>query len=159
LIIAVYGCAFWAFGPRWWVLVAALGGRAFIVSVADNAYHYGTELDAPLEAMNLRLPRPLKLLVLAFNLHGVHHKYPGLAWHSLRAAFENDDARFETGWFAAVGRQINGPISEQKLKVPVPASARRAPGVLGLAGVADRDRVDPAVPADVGARPARWTDV
>lgn len=116
LIIAVYALAFLAFGTHWWMLLAAIGGRAFIVSVADNAYHYGTELDAPLEAMNLELPRPLELFILAFNLHGVHHQYPGLAWHSLRAAFENDGARFDMGWFAAAGRQIRGPIAETSLK-------------------------------------------
>lgn len=118
MIIVVYAGAFWTFGADYWMLLAALAGRAFVVSVADNAYHYGTELDAPLEAMNLQLPRPLELFVLAFNLHGVHHRYPGLAWHSLRSAFENDGARFEMGWFAAVGRQIEGPISERDLKVP-----------------------------------------
>jgi fatty acid desaturase len=116
-IVAVYSAGFIAYGRQWWILLAAIGARAFIVSVADNAYHYGTELDAPLEAMNLQLPRPIELFILAFNLHGVHHRYPGLAWHSLRAAFESDGARFDTNWLSAVGRQIKGPISEISLKV------------------------------------------
>ena len=114
LIVLVYGAGFAAYGPYWWMLLAALGGRAVIVSVTDNAYHYGTALDAPLEAMNLRLPRALETFILAFNLHGVHHRYPGLAWHSLRAAFLADGGRFDRGWFAAVARQGAGPI-------PVPA--------------------------------------
>jgi len=122
LIIMLYAGAFWAFGTSYWMLLAALAGRAFIVSVADNAYHYGTELDAPLEAMNLELPRPLELFILAFNLHGVHHKYPGLAWHSLRAAFENDGARFEMGWFAAAARQMEGPVPATSSKVRPVAS-------------------------------------
>jgi fatty acid desaturase len=117
LILAIYAAAFAAYGPHWWMLLAALGGRAFVVSVADNAYHYGTELDAPLEAMNLRLPRALELFILAFNLHGVHHKYPGLAWHSLRAAFVADAGRFDLGWFAAAARQVNGPVAEPSLKL------------------------------------------
>ena len=114
LIVLVYAAGFAAYGHYWWMLLAALGGRALIVSVADNAYHYGTELDAPLEAMNLWLPRALETFILAFNLHGVHHKYPGLAWHSLRAAFLADGGRFDLGWFAALARQAAGPI-------PVPA--------------------------------------
>ena len=115
LIIAVYGGACWAYDTHGWMLLAAVAGRAVIVSVADNAYHYGTELDAPLEAMNLRLPRPLELFMLAFNLHGVHHRYPGLAWHSLRAAFEADEPRYDLGWFRAAARQARGPIAETAL--------------------------------------------
>jgi fatty acid desaturase len=123
LIVAVHAAAFACFGAHWWMLLAALGGRAFVVSVADNAYHYGTELDAPLEAMNLDLPRPLERFILAFNLHGVHHRYPGLAWHSLRGVFEADRDRFDMGWFAAAARQLKGPIAENRLKVPGVASA------------------------------------
>jgi Fatty acid desaturase len=88
------------------------------VSVADNVYHYGTALDAPLEAMNLRLPRVLEAFILAFNLHGVHHRYPGLAWHSLRAAFLADGARFDLGWFEALRRQARGPIPSTATRPP-----------------------------------------
>ena len=93
------------------LLVGALAARAVLISVADNAYHYGTRLDAPLEAMNLRLARPLELFVLAFNLHSVHHRHPGLPWHELRPAFAADDDRFHLGWFTAAARQLRGPIS------------------------------------------------
>jgi hypothetical protein len=85
-------------------------GRAVLISVADNAYHYGTRLAAPLEAMNLKLPRPLEGFVLAFNLHNVHHQHPGVPWYALRAAFTADGDRFHLGWFDAVGRQFRGPI-------------------------------------------------
>jgi fatty acid desaturase len=111
VIVLLYAGAFVAYGPHWWMLLAVLAGRAFLVSVADNAYHYETALDEPLEAMNLRLPRTLESYVLAFNLHGVHHKHPGLAWHDLRGAFEADGGRFEMGWWAAVARQFRGPIA------------------------------------------------
>ena len=76
--------------------------------MADNSHHYGTELDAPLEAMNLRLPRVLETFVLAFNLHAVHHRHPGVRWHDLRAAFRADDDRFHLGSFTAVIRQRRG---------------------------------------------------
>jgi hypothetical protein len=93
------------------MLAAALGLRAVLVSLADNAYHYGTALDEPLDAMNLRLPAALELFVLAFNLHGVHHRHPGLAWRDLRGAFLADGGRFDLSWWQAVGRQLRGPIA------------------------------------------------
>ena len=42
------------------MLLAALAARALEISIADYAYHNGTRLQAPLEAMNLRLPRALE---------------------------------------------------------------------------------------------------
>ncbi len=119
LIVLVYAGAFLAYGRNWWILMVVLAGRAFLVSVADNAYHYGTALDEPLEAMNLELPRPLESFVLAFNLHGIHHKYPGLAWHSLRGVFLADGGRFDLGWWRAVARQVKGPIAAGSLETPV----------------------------------------
>ncbi|GAA2629692.1 fatty acid desaturase [Paractinoplanes durhamensis] len=110
LIVLLYAGAFTAYGRKGWMLLAVLAGRALLVSVADNAYHYATALDEPLEAMNLRLPRPLESFVLAFNLHGIHHKHPGLAWPDLRGAFEADGGRFDLGWWSAVARQIRGPV-------------------------------------------------
>ncbi|WP_221325800.1 fatty acid desaturase [Actinoplanes sp. L3-i22] len=110
LIVALHAAAFAAYGPHWWMLPAALLGRAFVVSVADNAYHYATPLDEPLDAMNLSLPRPLETFILAFNLHGVHHRHPGLAWPDLRGAFLADGGRFDLSWWHAAVRQIRGPI-------------------------------------------------
>ncbi len=112
LIVAVHAAAFVAYGRFWWMLLAALAARAFLVSVADNAYHYGTALDEPLDAMNLRLPGALETFVLAFNLHGVHHRHPGLAWPDLRAAFLADGGRFDGGWWTAVAAQLRGPVAE-----------------------------------------------
>ena len=75
--------------------------------VAENAYRYDTRLDARLESMNLRLPRPLEQFVLAFNLHSVHHRYPGLPWYEL--------------WFTAMARQLGDPISAEAEDLrPVP---------------------------------------
>jgi len=115
LIVLVYAGAFLAYGSKGWMLILAVAARALLVSVADNAYHYGTALDEPLEAMNLRLPRPLESFVLAFNLHGIHHQYPGLAWHSLRGAFRADGGHFDMGWWRAVARQLHGPIAAGSL--------------------------------------------
>lgn len=110
-VVVVYAIAGVAYGRHVWMLAAALVARAVLISVADNAYHYGTRLDARLEAMNLRLPGPLERFVLAFNLHNVHHRHPGLPWYELRAAFAADGDQFHLGWFTAVARQLRGPIS------------------------------------------------
>ena len=109
-IVMLHAAAFLAYGRYGWMLLAALGGRAFVISLSDNAYHYGTELDAPLEALNLRLPRILEQAALSFNLHGVHHHHPGLRWYELRAAFLDEGGRYDLGWAAAAARQFRGPI-------------------------------------------------
>lgn len=109
-ITVLHGAAFVAYGSHWWTLLAALAGRGVIVSLADNAYHYGTDLDEPLEALNLKLPAPLEVLALNFNLHGIHHRRPGLRWYELRPAFDAERGRYDSGWFRAVARQIRGPI-------------------------------------------------
>jgi fatty acid desaturase len=121
-VIVTYTGSSLAYGGHLWMLWSAVGARALIVSLADNAYHYRTRLERPLDAMNLALPRPLELFVLAFNLHNVHHRHPGLRWHELRAAFVADRDELHLGWFTAVARQFNGPIPLTADEVrPLPA--------------------------------------
>ncbi|MQY19781.1 fatty acid desaturase family protein [Nocardia macrotermitis] len=110
VIVLLYTAAFLAYGGYGWMLLAALGGRAFVISVSDNAYHYGTDLSAPLEALNLRLPRLLEQGALSFNLHGVHHRHPGLRWYELRGQFVDEGADYDLSWTTAAARQFRGPI-------------------------------------------------
>ncbi|MEV6217103.1 fatty acid desaturase [Nocardia sp. NPDC051833] len=109
-IVTVHAVAFLAYGAHGWMLLAAIAARALIISLSDNAYHYGTDLDAPREAMNLRLPRLLERCTLNFTLHDVHHRHPGLRWHELPTRFRDDGAHYHLGWFTAVARQFRGPI-------------------------------------------------
>jgi fatty acid desaturase len=111
LIVVLYALAFLAYGGHAWMLALAIAGRAVVVSISDNAYHYGTKLDAPLEAMNLRLSRPLERFALSFNLHDVHHRHPGLRWYELRGQFLAEGSPYHLGWFRAAARQFNGPIN------------------------------------------------
>lgn len=115
-VVLVHVAAFVVYWAHFWMLALAIVGRALVVSLADNSYHYGTKLDAPLEAMNLRLARPLERFALNFNLHEVHHRHPGLPWFELRDAFIAEEARYHLGWFAAVGRQLRGPVKLQRLQ-------------------------------------------
>ncbi|MGW6619813.1 fatty acid desaturase family protein [Nocardia sp. NPDC055002] len=109
-IVVLHTAAFLAYGPHGWMLLAAIGGRALIISLSDNAYHYGTDLESPRAAMNLRLPRTLERFALSFNLHDVHHRHPGLRWYELRSRFDSEGAHYHLGWFRAVARQLRGPI-------------------------------------------------
>ncbi|MFI5912544.1 fatty acid desaturase [Dactylosporangium sp. NPDC051541] len=109
-VLVTYTGSSIAYGGHVWMLWSAVGARALIVSLADNAYHYRTRLERPLDAMNLALPRVLELFVLAFNLHNVHHRHPGLRWHELRAAYVADRDEIHLGWFTAVARQFRGPV-------------------------------------------------
>lgn len=43
-IIVIHAAAFLAYGGYGWMLLAALAGRALVISLSDNAYHYGTKL-------------------------------------------------------------------------------------------------------------------
>lgn len=103
------------YGEHWWMLACALAGRAFLVSFADNAYHYATRLDAPKEARNVRAPRWLECVLLNFPLHGVHHRHPGLPWHALRRRFEADGGRYDAAYFVCLTRQLRGPIAASAL--------------------------------------------
>ncbi|MFE1591374.1 fatty acid desaturase family protein [Nocardia sp. NPDC058705] len=109
-IVAVHTAAFLAYGPHSWMLLAAIGARALIISLSDNAYHYATDLESPRAAMNLRLPRTLEHFALSFNLHDVHHRHPGLRWYELRTRFDAEGSNYHLGWFTAVARQLRGPI-------------------------------------------------
>jgi len=114
-ILIVHSAAFCAYGVHAWMLAAALGARALFVSFADNSYHYGTRLDASAEALDLRLPRALETLLLAFNLHGTHHREPGAGWRELRARFRDAGGRYDAEWLGAVARQLRGPIPKGNL--------------------------------------------
>lgn len=137
LIVLLYGAAFLAYGTHAWMLALAIVGRALVVSISDNAYHYGTRLDAPLEAMNLRLSRPLERFALSFNLHDVHHRHPGLRWYELRPQFLSEGSPYHLGWFAAAARQFRGPIrlaASAGREAPGPAPEERGSPLVGRAG-------------------------
>jgi fatty acid desaturase len=134
LTVMVYAGSAVVYGHDWWMLAVSVAARALLISLADNAYHYGTRLEASLEAMNLRLPRMLETYVLAFNLHDTHHKHPGLPWYALRAAFEADGSVMHLGWFAAVTRQFRGPIPLDRRDVRPTPTAERTESMAAGAG-------------------------
>jgi len=118
LIVLMLGASVWLYGEQVWMLVAALLARAFLVSFADNAYHYDTPLDRPRDAANLALPRPLAALLLFFNLHGVHHRYPNQPWYRLHAGFERDGDRYAAPLFSRALAQFRGPLPLSRFQEP-----------------------------------------
>ena len=56
-VCALYGTSAWLYGGSTWMLALALALRGLLVSIADNADHYGTALDRPREARDLAGPR------------------------------------------------------------------------------------------------------
>jgi len=109
-IVALDALALWLWGAWWPVFVASIVARWFMLSLLDNAPHYGMPLDSGLNARNTRIARWASWLVLNQNFHGVHHHNPQLPWHELPRKFVHSDERYEGGWFGALLRQFRGPL-------------------------------------------------
>ncbi|HLY06841.1 MAG TPA: fatty acid desaturase, partial [Rhizomicrobium sp.] len=108
--VLLIAAAVWCWGARWPIFAATIGARFFILSLLDNAPHYGTALDSGTYARNTRLPRWASWFVTGHNFHGVHHGATGLKWQELRAAFVNGGGAYEGSWAAMVMRQFRGPV-------------------------------------------------
>jgi fatty acid desaturase len=118
LIVAGWATGFWLYGAHGWMLAGAIAARAAIVSLHDNAYHYGAPLDDRMAGHDLRLPRAAQAFFLNFNLHATHHRRPDLPWTALPAAFVALGRRHEGPFLPAVLRQFAGPIDESALRAP-----------------------------------------
>jgi fatty acid desaturase len=114
-ILAFHGSSFWLYGAQAWLLLLALSGRALLVSVTDNSFHYGSAVDGPAYAKNLRLGTVGPAFLLHFNLHHVHHRFPNLPWRALPRASGGPIVFAETYW-RAIGRQFRGPIPVTRLR-------------------------------------------
>jgi len=109
-ILFCLGSSLWLYGGHAWLLLLLLLGRGLLISLMDNAYHYGTPLDAPRYALNLRLPRPLSAAILNFNLHRVHHLHPAVPWRRLPELFRQAKDGYDGGYVGLTLRQLRGPL-------------------------------------------------
>lgn len=114
--VILLALGFWLWSTAWSVLLAALLGRAFIVSFLDNAPHYRGELGDPRQGHDMVLPAPLAVLVLHANLHGTHHRHPELPWTELSRRFALDRAPPAGSWFVVPWRQLRGPLPVTALR-------------------------------------------
>ncbi len=106
VLLTILAAAAWR--AQWWVFALCILGRWSVLSVLDNAAHYGMPLDSRQEARNTRFPSRLSFLVLNQNFHGVHHQNPDLHWSALPQAFGTADD--DGPWLGAVARQFHGPV-------------------------------------------------
>jgi fatty acid desaturase len=108
--LALIALAVWCWGAHWPLLVATIFTRFAMLSILDNAPHYGTPKDSGTRAFNTTLSPVVRWLVLNGNFHGVHHKAPQLSWRELPGTFAQDGAGFDGSWVAMVLRQFRGPL-------------------------------------------------
>lgn len=105
-VAVLYAVAFWLYGSHWYYIAAFLAVRAFLISWLDYIYHYDTPTTDVLHARNLRLPAPLQKLILNFNLHGVHHRFPYLQWFHTPSV----EHSYSGSYFTAALNVFRGPI-------------------------------------------------
>ncbi len=101
----------WLYGRHAWLLLLVLLGRGLLISIMDNAYHYGTPLDRLRHALNLRLPRFLSAAILNFNLHRIHHLHPTTPWSRLPRVFHEAGDGYDGGYLNLTLRQLRGPLT------------------------------------------------
>ncbi|TGK31663.1 fatty acid desaturase [Leptospira gomenensis] len=114
-IFLLFGSAFYFCGSNFWILTVVLILRGSVVSFLDHSYHYGKEVDDPNSAYNLGLPIFFSSLFLNFNLHRVHHRFPGCPWNRLPSQFEKSGDRIDLSLGRQSLRQLRGllPLPEK----------------------------------------------
>jgi fatty acid desaturase len=104
------------YGRYWWILAIHFLIRAFLISFLDYLYHYASPLDDRLHGYNLRLPRWLSPMILNFNYHGIHHRFPALPWRSLERVFANEALVFDNDYVTQAVSQLRGPMTREGLE-------------------------------------------
>lgn len=112
-IVLFAAAAIYLWGAQWWVFAACVLARWCVLSLLDNAPHYGMPLTSGLEARNTSMPVMLRWLILNQNFHGEHHQTPKRHWSELPAAFRQSNLDHDGSWIGAVLRQFRGPVALQ----------------------------------------------
>ena len=108
--ILLFGVAFSLYGAWWPMLLAALVGRGLLISLLDNAPHYGTPVRDIDFSYNIGLSGFTSKLWLHFNLHRVHHRHPAVPWNRLPDLFQSADGAYDGHFIRIVGQQFKGPL-------------------------------------------------
>jgi fatty acid desaturase len=115
-IVACIGLSAALYGRYWWILAVHFVIRAFLVSFLDYTYHYASPLGNRVHGYNLALPRFLSALILNFNYHGIHHRFPALPWRSLRHVFNDERLVFDSDYLTQAVSQLKGPMTRRALE-------------------------------------------
>lgn len=110
VILVLFGFSGLAYGGWWPLLALAVLGRGVVISVLDNAPHYGGPLAEPEQGFDMRVPAGLDALVLNSNLHGTHHRHPNLPWTALPATFKAEGGHYAGSYVVLPLRQLKGPV-------------------------------------------------
>jgi fatty acid desaturase len=127
LIVASLAVSAALYGRYWWILAIHFLIRAFLISFLDYLYHYGSPLGDRLHGYNLALPRWLAPLILNFNYHGIHHRFPALPWRSLEHVFADERLVYDNSYVRQAVSQLRGPMTREALDALL--AERRAGGV------------------------------
>ena len=109
-IVALFALAVWLWGAWWPAFAATIITRWVLLSLLDNAPHYGMPLDSGLDARNTRIAHWAGWLILNQNYHGAHHHNPQTHWHELPREFSRSAKPFDGSWTMALLRQFEGPV-------------------------------------------------
>jgi len=109
-IVLFYSGSFMLFGVNWPVLAFWIIGRGVMISLMDNAYHYGTPADNSVIAKELSVPKGIATFILNFNHHATHHRNVSLPWTELKAAHDEQQLAYTEGLGSALFVQFKGPI-------------------------------------------------
>lgn len=116
-IVALWSLAIWLYGWMVWIFLIAVLLRGTLVSLYDNAPHYGVPLGDIHQGHDMTMPASVRWLVLNANFHGTHHRNPTLPWTALAPAFHDHGGRYGGSYFSAPLRQIKGVIPRSELAV------------------------------------------
>jgi len=116
IILAMIATSGVLYGRYWWILAIHYAIRAFLISFLDYLYHYGSPLGDRLHGYNLRLPRWLSPVILNFNYHGIHHRFPALPWRSLERVFADEALVFDNDYVTQAVSQLRGPMTREGLE-------------------------------------------
>ena len=136
------------YGRYWWILAVHYVIRAFLISFLDYTYRYGSPLGDRLHGYNLRLPKVLSALILNFNYHGIHHRFPALPWRALGRVFDDEALVFDNNYVTQAVSQLRGPMTREGLENLL--QKRRGSGTLS----ASSDGADAVLFANDLAQPA-----
>jgi fatty acid desaturase len=115
IILATLAASATLYGRYWWILAIHYIIRALLISFLDYLYHYGSPLGDRLHGYNLRLPRWLSPVILNFNYHGIHHRFPALPWRSLARVFADESLVFDNDYVTQAVSQLRGPMTREGL--------------------------------------------
>jgi len=110
LIVAFYAACFALYGANWPVLLLLIAGRAAIISIMDNPYHYDTPLDNSVAAKELQVPPFFARFILNFNHHLTHHNDTRVSWLHLPEHHEIQGNQYTEPLSVALIKQFKGPL-------------------------------------------------